>query len=219
MTISVKDASFGYEGLLCVAGLNFTVGSGEYLFIVGENGSGKSTLLSGLLKLKIPLSGSVLTEFPQSEIGYLPQQTAAQKDFPAAAFEVALSGRLAGRGIMPFYSLADKIAAFENLKRLGVSDLSGKCFRELSSGQQRRVLLARALCAAKGLLILDEPTAGLDPNATSELYALLNGLHGDGMTIICVSHDISAAKLYATHVLRLGDGKQLFFGKAVDFIA
>ena len=219
MKISACDAAFGYDGLPCVTGLNFAVNAGDYLFVVGENGSGKSTLLNGLLRLKAPLSGKVLTDIAQNEIGYLPQQSAAQKDFPADAFEVVLSGRLAKRGLLPFYAKADKRAASENMKRLGVFGLRGRCFRELSGGQQRRVLLARALCAADKLLILDEPTAGLDPKAASELYDQLNVLHRGGVTIICVSHDIASAKQYATHILQLGAGKQLFFGETGDFRA
>ncbi|MDR2501622.1 MAG: metal ABC transporter ATP-binding protein [Oscillospiraceae bacterium] len=220
MLITCQDASFAYEGSIAVCGLSFTVNSGDYLCVVGENGSGKSTLIKGLLRLKTPQSGSVLTGdgLLASEIGYLPQQTAAQKDFPASAYEVVLSGRLASRGILPFYSRRDKAIADENIKRLGLDSLRNRCYRELSGGQQQRVLLARALCATKKLLLLDEPVAGLDPRVTQELYRLIERINRDtGLTVIMVSHDIQSAVKYASHILHLRT-KQEFYGKTADYL-
>jgi zinc transport system ATP-binding protein len=153
-----------------------------------------------------------------NEIGYLPQQTAAQKDFPANVHEVVLSGRLGARGLRPFYSRADRTAAAENLKCLGVEGLRGKCYRELSGGQQRRVLLARALCATKTALLLDEPTAGLDPAATADLYRLIADINRNmGITIIMVSHDIQSAVQYANRILHL-ENTQRFFGATADYL-
>jgi len=218
--ITCRDASFAYEGNIAVSGLNFTVNSGDYLCVVGENGSGKTTLIKGLLKLKMPQSGSVLTGdgLLANEIGYLPQQTAAQKDFPASAYEVVLSGRLAARGIIPFYSRRDRAAALENMKRLGVDALRNRCYRELSGGQQQRILLARALCATKKLLLLDEPFAGLDPVVTRELYHLIEQINGEtGLTVIMVSHDVRSAVEYASHILHLKN-KQEFFGKTAEYL-
>ncbi|MDR3277792.1 MAG: ABC transporter ATP-binding protein [Oscillospiraceae bacterium] len=217
--ITCKDASFAYEGTTAVSGLNFEVRGGDYLCIVGENGSGKSTLIKGLLRLKPPQSGSVLMGdgLKANEIGYLPQQTAAQKDFPASAYEVALSGRGGSCGIRPFYSKADKAAAIDNLTRLGVNDLRGKCYRELSGGQQQRVLLARALCATRKMLLLDEPVAGLDPAAARDLYHAVEKLNREtGITIIMVSHDIHSALEYASHILHLKNA-QIFFGRTADY--
>ncbi|GHU83455.1 hypothetical protein AGMMS50284_7030 [Clostridia bacterium] len=154
-----------------------------------------------------------------SEIGYLPQQTAIQKDFPASVYEVIISGRLGARGILPFYSFKDKILANENMQRLGITHLKHRCYRELSGGQQQRVLLARALCATKKLLLLDEPVSGLDPVVTQELYKLIAEINKKtGITIIMVSHDITCAVKYASHILHLKN-KQLFFGKTVDYLA
>jgi zinc transport system ATP-binding protein len=218
--ITCQNVSFGYEGNVAVSGLSFEVNSGDYLCIVGENGSGKSTLIKGILRLKMPDSGSVLTSdgLKSTEIGYLPQQTAAQKDFPASAYEVVLSGRLGTRGIMPFYLSEDKKTARENLEKLGISDLANRCYRELSGGQQQRVLLARALCATKKLLLLDEPVAGLDPVVTRELYTLIEQINREtGLTIIMVSHDIESAVKYASHILHLS-GKQEFFGTTSDYV-
>lgn len=218
--ITCRDASFAYEGNIAVSGLNFEVHSGDYLCIVGENGSGKSTLIKGLLRLKTPQQGSVLMGdgLRANEIGYLPQQTAAQKDFPASAHEVVLSGRLSARGILPFYSRTDKAAVEENLKRLDIWKLRNRCYRELSGGQQQRVLLARALCAARKVLLLDEPVAGLDPVVTQELYRLIEKINREtGETIIMVSHDIHGAVKYATHILHLKN-RQVFFGKTEEYV-
>jgi len=218
--IATKSASFGYEGKAAVAGLNFEVNSADYLCIVGENGAGKSTLIKGLLKLKKPLEGSVIygEGLKASEIGYLPQQTAAQQDFPASAYEVVLSGRLSARGLRPFYSRTDKAVATENMKRLGIAALRGKCYRELSGGQQQRVLLARALCATQKLLLLDEPVAGLDPLAAQELYRLILEINRkEGITVIMVSHDINSAVEYASHILHLKNN-QAFYGSAAEYL-
>jgi zinc transport system ATP-binding protein len=218
--ITCAGAAFGYEGNIVVEGLDFAVQSGDYLCVVGENGSGKSTLIKGLLRLKTPIEGSVLTGdgLKPNEIGYLPQQTAAQKDFPASSFEVVLSGRLAARGFRPFYSRQDKAMANGNMERLGIGSLRNRCYRELSGGQQQRVLLARALCATQRLLLLDEPVAGLDPTATQELYRLIAELNKNaGITIIMVSHDINSAIKYASHILHL-NSKQEFFGTTADYL-
>ncbi|MDR3120213.1 MAG: metal ABC transporter ATP-binding protein [Clostridiales bacterium] len=218
--VTCQNAAFGYEGNTAVSGLNFNVNSGDYLCIVGENGSGKSTLIKGLLKLKKPQSGSVLAGdgLSPAEIGYLPQQTAAQKDFPASAYEVVLSGGMGARGILPFYSRRDRAVAEEKLRLLNVESLRNRCYRELSGGQQQRVLLARALVATKKLLLLDEPTAGLDPTATADFYELAAKLNRGGLTVIIVSHDISCAVKYASHILHLRQ-KQMFFGTASDYLA
>jgi zinc transport system ATP-binding protein len=216
--ITCRDVSFSYDSGTVVDRLNFEVNSGDYLCIVGENGSGKSTLIKGLLKLKLPSGGEIVTGdgLRANEIGYLPQQTAAQKDFPASAYEVILSGRLGSRGIMPFYSKKDKEIAEENIARLEMGNLRNRCYRELSGGQQQRVLLARALCATKKLLLLDEPAAGLDPVITAEFYSLIKKLNGD-ITIIMVSHDIQTAVKYSYHILHLKN-KQEFFGSTSDYV-
>ncbi|MDR1059000.1 MAG: metal ABC transporter ATP-binding protein [Treponema sp.] len=211
--ISCRDLSFAYEGHTVVWGLNFTVEEGDFLCVFGENGSGKSTLVKGLLGLMPPGGGGLLREgFTAKDVGYLPQETASRKDFPAGVYEVVLSGRLGLRGLRPFYSRTDRRAAEENLERLGIAGLRGCCYRELSGGQQRRVLLARSLCASRKLLVMDEPAAGLDPPAAAELYGLLERLNRElGLTIIMVSHDIEGALNYGGKVLHLRH-EQLFFG-------
>jgi len=217
--ITCRDAVFAYEGHTVVAGLNFEVKPGEYLCIVGENGSGKTTLMKGLLGLMRPKSGSVEIGdgLKPTEIGYLPQQTAAQKDFPASVFEVVLSGRLNSRGIWPFYSRRDRQIASENMEKLGILPLRKKSFRELSGGQQQRVLLSRALCATEKMLLLDEPVSGLDPLASLELYRTIKSLRDDsGITIVMISHDVRSAVEYASHILHL-QNRQVFFGPADQY--
>jgi len=218
--LACRDVSFAYEGNVVVKGLNFQVNDGEYLCIVGENGSGKSTLVKGLLRLIQPFSGDIVFGggLKFTEIGYLPQQTPVQRDFPASSYEVVLSGRLSKRGFLPFYSMEDRKSAQENMERLDIIPLRKKCYRELSGGQQQKVLLARALCATEKLLLLDEPVTGLDPIATQDLYKQISLINKNtGITVIMVSHDIHSAVKHATHILHLKNS-QVFFGTSADYV-
>ncbi|MGI6722347.1 MAG: metal ABC transporter ATP-binding protein [Anaerovoracaceae bacterium] len=218
--ITCKNISFVYDGVPAVKDVDFSVAENDYICIVGENGAGKSTLIRGLLRLKKPSSGSIIMEngLLASEIGYLPQQTAVQKDFPAGVSEVVLSGCLNRLGLRPFYTRKEKRLADENMHKLGIENLRERCYRELSGGQQQRVLLARALCAARKVILLDEPAAGLDPMVTRDLYGLICRINEDlGITIIMVSHDIQAAVHYAKHILHLHHS-QLFFGTTGDYM-
>lgn len=217
--IKTDHLNLSYENMTVIEDLSIEVKSGDYLCIVGENGSGKSTLVKALLGLKKPVSGSIVLGdgLLQREIGYLPQQTVAQRDFPASVAEVVISGCLNSRGLRPFYSARERKTAAENIERLGLSELKARSYRELSGGQQQRVLLARALCAAKKLLLLDEPVTGLDPMVTAELYELISQINKSGATIIMVTHDVSSALKYATHILCLTEDKN-FFGTAAEFL-
>ena len=204
--IKCEHTDFGYENHDAVIDLNLEIYPGDYLCVVGENGSGKSTLIKGMLGLLKPTGGSlsVADELKRGGIGYLPQQTAAQKDFPATVQEGVLSGTLSRRGNRPFYSRAERKLAAHNLERLGIEHLKQKCYRELSGGQQQRVLIARALCATEQLLILDEPITGLDPSAIQDFYHLIKKLNKeDGITIIMVSHDIGNVISQANKILHL----------------
>lgn len=211
--IACKGLSLRYENRLAVEDVSFEIEAGDYVCIVGENGSGKSTLLKGLLGLKTPDAGSISygEGLKQRMIGYLPQQTVVQKDFPASVYEVVLSGCLNRRGMRPFYSSAERQIAERNMERLSVGALRKKSYRDLSGGQQQRVLLARALCATEKLLLLDEPVTGLDPVVTSELYAMIRQLNLEGVTVVMVSHDITCAVHNAGKILHMGTGV-LFYG-------
>jgi len=217
--LTCENVTLGYEGRTVISDLSFEVNAGDYLCIVGENGSGKSTLMKTLLKLKTPVSGRVTTGdgLAPNEIGYLPQQTVVQKDFPASVSEVVLSGCLNRCGLRPFYNWVEKRLAKENMEKLGIAHLAKRCYRELSGGQQQRVLLARALCATQKLLLLDEPVAGLDPQAAAEMYDIIKTLNDDGTTIMMISHDVIAPVKYASHILHLGGQSALFFGTKEDY--
>ena len=173
-----------------------------------------------ILKLKSPMSGQVVTGdgLENNEIGFMPQQTVVQSDFPASVREVVLSGCLNRCGLRPYFNNAEKRIAEDNMERLGISPLAKRCYRELSGGQQQRTLLARALCATRKILLLDEPVAGLDPKATDEMYDLIEGLNNDGITIIMISHDIVASVKYASHILHIGNRSSLFFGTKADYM-
>ena len=219
--LTCLNLSVGYEGKTVVSDLSFTVNAGDYLCIIGENGSGKSTLMRTILRLKPPMSGQILTGdgLQHDEIGYLPQQTVVQRDFPASVREVVQSGCLNRCGLRPFYSRYEKQMVEDNMERLGIADLAKRCYRELSGGQQQRTLLARALCAAQKILLLDEPAAGLDPKAALEMYELISKLNDEDITIIMISHDIAASVKWASHILHIGAGSTLFCGTTAAYLS
>ena len=219
--LACRDVSLGYEGQSVLSHLDLSIREGDYLCIVGDNGSGKSTLLRGLLGLLPPQSGEIWrsAELKRGNLGYLPQQTRAQRDFPATVYEVVLSGCLNKKGMHFFYSSVQKSEALMNMGKLGVLELKDQCYRDLSGGQQQRVLLARALCAAHKLLILDEPITGLDPAAAQDLYKILSYLNQkEGMAIVMVTHDLKAALRSASRVLHIGR-RGVFLGSAEEYLA
>ena len=214
-----QDLCVGYDGKAVLQDLSFAVFSGDYLCIVGENGSGKSTLMKTILGLQQPVRGRILTldGLRKNEIGYLPQQTQVQKDFPASVREIILSGCQGRCGSRPFYNKEEKQLAVDAMEKMQIAQLAKRCYRELSGGQQQRVLLARALCATRKMLLLDEPVSGLDPKVTAEMYALIEKLNReDGITVIMISHDIAAAVKYASHILHIGDA--VFFGTKTEYL-
>ena len=217
--LTCQNLAVGYEGRAVLENLNFSVCPGDYLCIVGENGSGKSTLMKTILGLQPPVRGKVLTGdgLRKNKIGYLPQQTPVQRDFPASVREIVLSGCQGRCGGRPFYSKGEKQLAQTAMERMQVAALAKRCYRTLSGGQQQRVLLARALCAAQNMLLLDEPVSGLDPKVMGEMYGLIQRLNReDGVTILMISHDITATLNYASHILHLG--RRVFFGTKADYL-
>jgi zinc transport system ATP-binding protein len=216
--ITCRDLTLGYDSKPILCDLSFSVESKDYLFIVGENGSGKSTLMKSLLGLVPTMGGQVIfgDGLSHKQIGYLPQQSAIQRDFPASVEEIVLSGCLGRCGARPFYGKAERELARKNIERMGLWDLYKHSYRDLSGGQQQRVLLARALCSTDKLLLMDEPISGLDPKASSDFYALIDELNReDGLTVITISHDLTAALRYATHILHIG--KLMFFGTRDEY--
>lgn len=216
--LTVKNLAVGYESRAVAEGINFKVDAGDYLCIVGENGSGKTTLMKTLLGLEPAVGGSIEVGdgLRKNEIGYLPQQTVVQKDFPASVREIVLSGCQGRMGLRPFYRKEEKELAEENMKRMDIMDLADRSYRDLSGGQQQRVLLARALCATRKILLLDEPVSGLDPKVASEMYSLIAELNKEGVTIIMISHDIAEALHFASHILHVGEN--IFFGTKEEYL-
>lgn len=216
--ITCRDLTIGYGSRIILKHLNFTVNEGDYLCIIGENGSGKSSLMRTILNLQNPINGQILYDhqIQQNGIGYLPQQTSRQRDFPASVREIVLSGCDRRSGFHPFYHASDKKKAVTAMQQLKITHLAHRCYRELSGGQQQRVLLARALCATKKILFLDEPVSGLDPEVTADFYALIRRLNRrEGITILMISHDLQATAADATHILHLGT--PFFYGLASDY--
>ncbi len=213
-----ESLALGYEGRKIAENISLTVDEGQFLCVVGDNGAGKSTLMKTMLGLLPPAAGRVAfgEGLRPQDIGYLPQQTRAQKDFPASVFEIVLSGCLNRLGGRPFYQKEHRRRAEAALCRLNIEDLRRRSFSRLSGGQQQRVLLARALCAADRLLMLDEPAAGLDPLAAEDLYRQLEALRDEGMAAVMISHDLRASLRLASHVLHLARAP-LFFGAAEDY--
>ena len=218
--ISCNDVTLAYENNIVLKNLSFEVQEGDYLCVVGENGSGKSTLIKALLSLKTCKNGCIDFDkyLKKNEIGYLPQQSEAQKDFPASVWEVVLSGCLNQKGLRPFYNSIEKDTALLNINKLGMNSYLNFSYSELSNGQQQRVLLARALCSTKKLLLLDEPAAGLDPVIVNDFYTLINNLNQEGITVVMVSHDITSAVKYASHILHLNNDN-IFFGSTGNYLS
>ncbi len=217
--IRCRDAGLGYDNKALVEHFDFQVYAGDYVCVVGENGSGKSTLLKTLLGLVKPVSGEVLLAdtIQSGAIGYLPQQTQVQRQFPASVMEVVLSGFLNRSRKSPFFRREEKREAMRNLEKLEIVGLAGECYGKLSGGQQQRVLLARALCAAKDILVLDEPVTGLDPAASEALYRNLRLFHREGMAVVMVTHDIRSAVLEAEYILHMNEGGY-FYGTVEEYM-
>lgn len=211
--ISLLGIEMAYERQAALEGVTLDVSPGDYLAVVGENGGGKTTLLSAILGLRAPSRGSVTlgAGFDRTMLGYLPQQSPFQRDFPASCMEVALSGCLGGLGLRPFYGREHKKRAEAALERAGVYDLRKTPYRELSGGQRQRVLFARALCAAERMIVLDEPTNGLDPSGSALIYETLRELNRSGVAVVMVSHDVASAKREAKDILHLA-ARPLYHG-------
>ncbi len=217
--IECKALAIGYDNSILADGINFSINKGDYVCIIGENGAGKTTLMKVLLNLNKPMSGDIILgeELNRKDFGYLTQQKEIQKDFPGSVKEIVISGCQSKCGIRPFYNKSEKQLAVDAMDKMKILDLANKCFRELSGGQQQRVLMARALCATSKILFLDEPVTGLDPNAITEFYNIINTLNKENqVTIVMISHDIKTSMKHASHILHVG--KQTFFGTKEEYL-
>ncbi len=223
--IICQDLSVGYDKVAVQSHVNLTVHEGDFLAVVGNNGTGKTTFMKTLLGLLSPIAGNIHlgkgVRF--NDMGYLPQQTQRQKDFPASVWEVVLSGHINKHGLRPFYNKAEKEKSQELLEKIGISHLKHISYSKISGGQQQRVLLARALCALSKIIFLDEPTSALDPDSTAEMYALLQSLNQEGLTIVMISHDVHNALVHANKVLLFDRGvsfmdKEIYIAKIQSYI-
>ena len=216
--LAVDNLCLGYDSEVVARDLNFVINEKDYLCVVGENGSGKTTLIKTILGLQKQMSGTITfsDDLDRKELGYLPQQSLLNKDFPATVYEIVLSGFQTKSGLRPFYTKKEKELALEKMKKMSIENLKDRSFKELSGGQQQRVLLSRALCAAEKVLVLDEPVAGLDTKVSAEMYELLKQLNNEGMTIIMISHDVQTAIKYASHILHIGNSN--YFGTTKDYL-
>ncbi len=220
MILKCENVSLSYDGRTVASNINFCVNEGDYLCILGENGSGKTTLINAILGLKKVAEGKLTygEGVRAQNIGYLPQKQSSNADFPACVREIVRTGFLGKRGFRPYYSKEERERAESLMKTLGIFDFAKRSMDELSGGQQKRVLLARALCSAEKLLILDEPTAALDPIVTEGLYEMTKKLNREeGIAVIMVSHDVAAATKYANRILHIKH-EQLFFGSTEDYL-
>lgn len=216
--IVCKNLALGYGNKTIKEDINFSIQKGDYLCIIGENGCGKSTLMKTILGLLSPIDGEIILSdgIKRKDIGYLPQQTQLQRDFPASVKEVIMSGFLNKSGLNPFYTKVQKTKFKSIMQRLKIENLEKRCYRELSGGQQQKVLLARALCATEKIILLDEPVAALDPNASEEFYNLITDINASGTTVIMISHDVKEAIKYATKILCLDS--PCFFGNKSEYL-
>lgn len=202
--IEATDVTVFRNELLVLDSVSLTVNRGEFTAIVGPNGSGKTTLVRAILGLIEPDRGSIrvfgrpvyaLGE-RRSKIGYVPQIFDIDMTFPITVFETVLMGTYGRIGVGRRPRESDRAAAMAALEKVGVADLAGRPIARLSSGQRQRVFIARALANDPDLLVLDEPTTGVDVTTTGSLYSLLRRLKGDGVTIVLVSHDIGVVADY-----------------------
>ena len=214
-----ENLTLGYDGKEVLSGISFGVNEGDYLCIIGENGSGKTTLLKALIGLHPIMDGKIITGdgINGTDIGYLPQQSEIQRDFPASVEEIVLSGCQSKCGLRPFYKKSEKALAYSAMEKMNILPLKKQSYRELSGGQQQRVLLARALCATGKLILLDEPVSGLDPKAAAEMYGIIDRLNKeDKISVIMISHDVVEVQKYASHILYIG--KEIFFGTKDEYL-
>ncbi len=219
--IDCLNLSLSYNNVVAIKNFSYSFKESDYVCIVGENGSGKSSMFKGILGLNSQMKKSgkvVFCGVKPYEIGYLPQKANSKPDFPASVLEVVLSGFSAKAGFLTFYSKQQKNRANEILETLNIHFLKNKSFKELSKGQQQRVLFARSVCAARKILFLDEPCAGFDPIITSTFYQFLQNLNYENkVAIVMITHDVKHIINSAKTIIHLKN-EPIFIGKKDDYI-
>jgi len=220
--LAVRNLWSGYDGKPVLEAVNFQIDRGDMVGIIGPNGSGKSTLIKTVLGLVKPMRGEVSIlggdGAPERElVGYTPQTELVDWDFPVTVADVALMGRYSGRGLFRRTTKEDREAADAALELVKMIDLRNRLIGELSGGQRRRVLLARAMAHDPKLLLLDEPMAGLDATAQHQLLDLLDELREKGATVVLSTHDLSCVSSRCDKAACL-NRKLIAFGKPSEVL-
>ncbi|QKF72929.1 metal ion ABC transporter, ATP-binding protein [Aliarcobacter faecis] len=197
--IQIENLSHSYGNTKALENINLTIKDGDFLAIIGPNGGGKSTLLKLILELLPLQNGKLIKNIKNSEVGYVPQNTNLNIDFPITALEVVLMGHIKRKRKLLGYAKEDISCALNSLKQVGMEDFANKKIGTLSGGQRQRVFIARALCSSPKILMLDEPTASIDVQGQQDIYELLKNLN-KSISIVVVSHDLSILLNYAKDV-------------------
>lgn len=218
--ITAKNLTIAFGKNKVIDSANFTIADGDFVCVVGANGSGKSTLIKSILNIIKINRGKIIygKDITNTTIGYLPQESKVDQNFPTTVFEIVLSGTLGRLKFRPFYRKADKELAEKALDTLKISHLKDKSFADLSGGQKQKVLLARALTATSKVLILDEPSNHLDHNSKTDFYDTLKEINQDlNITIIMITHDLDADDLIGNKILAIENGRVKIHSTA-DFL-
>jgi zinc transport system ATP-binding protein len=208
--LELKQLRLGFGDNIVINNASLVLEEGDFACIVGANGAGKSTLVRAILGLIKPLGGDIhyCGDLKQTQIGYLPQETRPDSNFPATVEEIVLSGCLGHMGWKPFYCHKEKQHIRRSLKILGIESLAKKRFVDLSGGQKQKVLLARSLSATTKMIILDEPSNSLDHKSRKDFYKTLKNLNREqGLTILMITHDLDADDLIGNKVIAIKEGK------------
>jgi len=206
--VEIKAVTCGYEKQRVLTDVSLTIMPGDFVGLLGPSGSGKTTLLRTVLGAVDLYEGEVLvngvaTTKKRPRVGYVPQLETIDWDFPVTVQEVVMMGRTMENKLFPWYRKEEKDLAAEMMGRLGILDLADRHIRELSGGQQQRVFLARALISSPQLLLLDEPTSGVDIKTRDDVMHLLHDLNHDGVTIIITTHEINAVAVHLPWIVCL----------------
>jgi ABC-type Mn2+/Zn2+ transport system ATPase subunit len=213
--ITLESLAIGYDGQAVLSGISLAVSRGSFTAILGANGTGKSTLLKTLLGLQPPVSGKINIQ-PPAGFGYVPQAIQFDPLYPLTGFDVAMMGTFGRVGPMKFPSRAEKDFVRECLQATAAEEFADKKFSQLSGGQKQRVLIARALATKPEILVLDEPTAGVDVAATKALLEFISQIHEERkLTILLVTHDLPLVKKHAQQIIWLHNGTVLH-GRVAD---
>ena len=200
--INISNLFYKYHKTDVLENINLSIKDDDCLAIIGPNGGGKSTLLKLILGLLTPQSGTIINNIKTNQVGYVPQNTNLNIDFPITALEIVLMGHVSSQKKLFGYSKEDIACAMASLAKVSMSDFANSKIGDLSGGQRQRVFIARALCSNPKIMLLDEPTASIDVKGQREIYELLKEIN-NSICVVVVSHDISVLLNYAKNVAHI----------------